>query len=93
MLLNSQEYSYTIVYTPGKDIPVADALSRAPTDNPVTYEVTISNVSIAAFNPDRLDRIHCATSLDTILQEVDTFIMEGWPNDKGQVSDRLLQLS
>ena len=34
MLLKSQEYSYQLTYKPGKAIPVADALSRAPTDDP-----------------------------------------------------------
>ena len=90
MLLKSQEYSYQLTYKPGKAIPVADALSRAPTCDPVTDEVAINNVTLTAFIPDRLDRIRGATLLDTVLQELGTVIMEGWPNDRRRVSDRLL---
>ena len=64
MLLKSQEYSYKLTYKPGKAIPVADALSRAPTDDPVTDEVAINNITLTAFSPERLDRIRGATLLD-----------------------------
>ena len=90
MLLKSQEYSYQLTYKPGKAIPVADALSRAPTDDPVTDEVAINNITLTAFIPERLDRIRGATLLDPVLQELGTVIMEGWPNDRRRVPDRLL---
>ena len=90
MLLKSQEYSYQLTYKPGKAIPVADALSRAPTDDPVTDEVAINNITLTASIPERLDRIRGATLLDPVLQELDTVIMEGWPNDRRRVPDRLL---
>ena len=64
MLLKSQEYSYQLTYKPGKAIPVADALSRAPTDNSVTDEVAINNITLTAFIPGRLDRIRDATFLN-----------------------------
>ena len=90
MLLKSQEYSYQLTYKPGKAIPVADALSRAPTDDPVTDEVAINNITLTAFISERLDRIRGATLLDPVLQELDTVIMDGWPNDRRRVPDRLL---
>ena len=77
MLLKSQEYSYQLTYKPGKAIPVADTLSRAPTDDPVTDEVAINNITLTAFIPERLDRIRGATLLDPVLQELGTVIMEG----------------
>ena len=55
MLLKSQEYSYQLTYKPGKAIPVADALSRAPTDEMVTVtdEVAINTITLTAFIPGR----------------------------------------
>ena len=32
MLLRIQDYNYKLLHKPGKSIPVADALSRAPVD-------------------------------------------------------------
>ena len=90
MRLKSQEYSYQLTYKPGKAIPVADALSRAPTDDPVTDEVAINSITLRAFIPERRDRIRGAISLDPVLQELDTVIMDGWPNDRRRMPDRLL---
>ena len=90
MLLKSQEYSYQLTYKPGKATPVADALSRAPTDDPVTDEVAINNITLTAFIPERLDRIRGATLLDPVLQKLGKVIIEGWPNDRRRVPDRLL---
>ncbi|KAI0221203.1 hypothetical protein LSAT2_027408 [Lamellibrachia satsuma] len=73
MLLNSQEYSYTIVYKPGKYIPVTDGLSRGPTDDPVTDEVTINSITLTAFDHDRT---RGATLQDSILQELGPVIMD-----------------
>ena len=59
-------------------------MSRASTDDPVTDEVAINNVTLTAFIPDRLDRIRGATLLDPVLQELGVDIMER------RVSGRLL---
>ena len=39
MLLKVQEYNFEVVFKPGGEIPVADTLSRAPTDKPIYEEL------------------------------------------------------
>ena len=41
--LRAQQYDFSIKYKPGKEIPLADALSRAPTDKPEAEELMIVN--------------------------------------------------
>ena len=43
LLLRAQQYDFSIKYKPGKEIPQADALSRAPTDKPEAEELMIVN--------------------------------------------------
>ena len=42
MLLRAQEYNFEVTYKSGKDIPIADALSRAPVNSSKSEEEIIS---------------------------------------------------
>ena len=56
LLLCTQRYNYTLEIRPAKEIPLADALSRAPLTNPQEKEeaLTVNNVMFCAINNDRL---------------------------------------
>ena len=83
MLLRAQEYNFEIEYKSGKDIPVADALSRAPTSVSVSEEVVaVNNLSFTPLKPSRLDEIRVSTNADNTLKLLKNTIMEGWPENK-----------
>ena len=65
MLLHSQEYNFELEYKSGKAIPIADALSRAPTSSPTRQEVVaVNNLSFTPLKPSRLDEIREKTNAD-----------------------------
>lgn len=87
MLLRTQAYDYTLSYRPGTQIPVADALSRAPTTTqpPDTEFENVNSLALSPFNPQRLSEIKQATaSDDTLVQLMDT-VVKGWPNEKSKL--------
>ena len=46
MLLSAQEYNFEVTYKSGKDIPIADALSRAPVNSSKSEEIiSVNNLS------------------------------------------------
>lgn len=56
MLLRIQEYDYNVIFKPGKSIPVADALSRAPFYDTGIEEnmMSVSNLSLSSITYWRL---------------------------------------
>ena len=89
LLLRAQKYSYKLKWKPGVDIPLADALSRAPTDNPIEEEV-VNVVVTHNMGDERLQQIRGATAIDKTLVSLGKIIAEGWPNDKRDVPVDLL---
>ena len=99
MLLKLQPYTFTLVSKSGKDIPVADALSRLPIKdtefteigedlqsfNVCAFEIT----SINAFSDPKLEQLKQATKDDHELQMLSTQILEGWPDDRNSVPSLL----
>ena len=84
MLLRSQEYNFELEYKSGKAIPIADALSRAPTSSPTGQEVVVvNNLSFTPLKPSRLDEIREKTNTDETLKLLKQTVMEGWPENKG----------
>ena len=91
MLLKIQEYNFEVRYKPGKEIPVADTLSRAPTGKPTATEVvSINNIHLTSIKEDKLDEIRGATLNDATLKLLGEVILRGWPNDKQHVSETIL---
>jgi hypothetical protein len=88
LLLRAQKYTYTLSWKPGKDIPLADALSRAPTQEPTEAEV-INDVTEYRIRDERLQQIRGATTVDETLCSLGKIIMEGWPADKNDIPDAL----
>lgn len=89
LLLRAQKYSYTLIWKPGKSIPLADALSRAPTEKP-TQEEMVGNITIQKLKDHRLDQIRGATARDDAMTSLGNVIMAGWPNDKTGLPENLI---
>ena len=84
--LRLQKYDFDFQYVPGKQLHVADALSRAYlseatseiSDQDMTYHVhsVITRLPISAA---RLEQFQHETENDKTFQEVKGYIMNGWP--------------
>ncbi len=83
LLLRAQKYDYELIFKPGKDIPMADALSRAPLkEAPALERVEVNNLTFCAIKADRLDQIRGATQQDGTLVQLMDIVSKGWPADK-----------
>ncbi len=88
MLLRIQKYDVTITYVPGKDISLADALSRInPRPGKEIKDLNISVHEIHAHlnvSPMRLQKVREETATDRTLQTLIRTITRGWPDKRSQ---------
>ena len=86
MLLRIQPYDLIIAFRPGKEIPVADALSRLnlpEEDKKMEKEVESyihSVMSLLPISNARLERLKQETKSDPQLAELAQAIQKGWPS-------------
>ena len=90
LLLSAQQYDFSIKYKPAKEIPLADALSRAPTDKPEAEELMIvNNLTMHPIKDHMLSEIRSKTLEDPIMKILAEVIATGWPSDKRLLPDSL----
>ena len=90
LLLRAQQYDFSIKYKPGKEIPLADALLRAPTDKPEAEELMImSNLTRHPIKDRRPSEIRSKTLEDPIMKILAEVIATGWLSDKRLLPDSL----
>ncbi|XP_037782061.1 uncharacterized protein K02A2.6-like [Penaeus monodon] len=89
MLMRLQHYDVTIQYKSGKDLLLADGLSRLPsTDNQhIGLDLQINFVT---FSNEKLDQLRQETSRDGTLHGLKEVIIQGWP-EKMKDLPRMLQ--
>ena len=84
MLFNLQKYDLTVEYKPGKDLYIADTLSRAP--SPTTGETedqyVMHTVEYLPVSNEKLQQFRLETRYDTTLKKLYHTIQTGWPNKK-----------
>ena len=88
MMLRIQKYDVDIKYVPGKDIPLADALSRL---NPCTAD-TIQGLDVSVHelhlhlnaSPTRVRQIQEDTAKDPNLTSLRSIISHGWPDKRSE---------
>ena len=89
MLMTIQRYDYTIVYKPGSQMYIADALSRAPIPLPqAVFATELQQVDLSqgiSVSPKRLETIRTATASDPVLAELIHQIQEDWPDNRRSV--------
>ena len=81
-------FNPVVVYAPGKDLVIADTLSRSPLvqekpDSDLEESVTAHVAAVEAMLPastSKLAQIGTTTASDTQLQTVLRYIRNGWPN-------------
>ena len=87
MMLKLQEYDTDIKYTPGKEMHIADLLSRSylPTTKGAEEFEMVNHVAYLPIRQDRLERIQGASESDPVLRKVRIVISEGWPDNVSEV--------
>ena len=91
MLLRLQPYDFTIKYCPGKDVPIADALSRLSPEETTpldSQEVSIHTV-FPQFSQSVLQHLREESSKDPELTALRSVIITGWPNAKKDIPPSL----
>ena len=80
MMLKLQPYDFTIVYKPGREMALADAVSRLhPAPGPtINFDTTIYTVQ---FSHARLTQLKQETACDPVLRSLSGTILLGWPED------------
>lgn len=86
MLLRLQRYSLNIVYKPGKEMHIADALSRAflneQTEDLLGEELEVNWVTQQLpVSEEKLNMFREATAADPEMQLLHKVAMNGWPKD------------
>ena len=95
LLLRLHCYDKDLTFTPGHDIPVLDTLSRAHLpnsdieDKSLEYQVHLLINNLPVSQP-KLKEIQDATSKDPILQQLQRFILDGFPNSKKSMPPELM---
>jgi hypothetical protein len=88
MLLALQRYELRIVYKPGKELFIADALSRnylEETKEKLVQELEVNEVHLSAhlpISPEKYQEFQKATDDDVVMQAVQDAVLEGWPKNK-----------
>ena len=87
------EYDVDIKYVPGKEIPLADALSRlnpCNTDTIKGLDVSINKLHMHLnASPTRVEQIQTETAKDPILSSLKSFISHGWPDKRADCPSHL----
>ena len=89
--LRMMRYSFTITHVPGKELVIADTLSRAPLSNPTSTESVLQEETDAFVNlvlnhlpatEHRLEEIKRLQESDEACQAIVEFCHSGWPERK-----------
>lgn len=91
MKIKLLKYDLTVEYIPGKDLHIADLLSRNPgQDMSIELEGMLKEVVHSVSMSDRAkDRYVSETNKDKILIELKKLYEQGWPNSKTKLPDYL----
>ena len=89
MLLRLQQYDFTIEYKPGKDMTVADTLSRLPSpgnNKTIDLDLTVGQVR---FSTERIKSLQEETKCDPTLSKLIPTIISGWPDTIQEVPEAI----
>ena len=98
LLMRMMRYNPKATHVPGKQLIVADTLSRGPVSSPEACDTkTVCEVYIYVnevikswpMSCDRIEEIKLATNQDDVMQEAITCTIEGWPQHPKDVPRHL----
>ena len=87
MLLCLEQYDLVIIYWPGREMLLADALSHLPsrTNTEIKLDLKVDTILIFAFTLRCLTKIGAETQWDPILSMVHRLTLNGWPDRQSRV--------
>ena len=86
MLLRLQRYDYRIIYKPGKEMLLADSLSRLPKSKEGDTEIPLNiHISFVQFSTERLMELREHTSKDSELLLLTDLIKSGFPEKQKDI--------
>lgn len=99
ILLHLQQYDIDLAFVPGKEIPLADTLSRKflPDTCPEIADSCSldwhvhGDMSNLPVSDQKMDQIKKATHCDPQMQILSKVILEGWSNDRSQCPKPILE--
>ncbi|KAK7101996.1 hypothetical protein V1264_020291 [Littorina saxatilis] len=90
MLLQLQRYHLQFVYKKGKELFLADTLSRAHPEGPAEgAEFEHDVMTVLSISPSRMTELQQETLADATMQKLAKFITEGWPAHERSVPPEL----
>lgn len=99
MMLKLQQYCFTVQYKRGKEMYIADTLSRAPLTKPTEagtqkWEVFRIELATMDFKPPMISsgtfqRLQLETLKDPTLKALHKLVTKGWPSDKSTVPSEI----
>ena len=98
LLLRLLRFNPQAVHVPGKNLVIADVLSRSPVrhsqdDTELAQEVAlyVDTIEERSFSAGRLAELRKATASDSVLQDVIRMTMSGWPSYGKDVPQNIQQ--
>ncbi|XP_046571089.1 uncharacterized protein K02A2.6-like [Haliotis rubra] len=97
MLLQLQKYDLRIVHVAGKDIPVADTLSRkflTTKDDGMSEEMEAQVHMVLANLPvsdHKMSQLRDAINNDVQMQQLRTTILNGWPDSRSECPESIIE--
>ena len=97
--LRMMRFQFTISHVPGKELLIADTLSRAPATSPITADVQLQEetnayvrmvVQSLPATEQRLHEIKHLQAQDSVCQRVCEFCQTEWPQDKKSIDPATL---
>jgi len=90
MIIAIQKYSIDVVYWPGKELAIADALSRAYLQKTLNEKIdeeldVIFLKMMMPISDNKLELLKAETKADCELQQLLTTVQVGWPESKADV--------
>lgn len=82
MMLRLQKYSITLIYKSGKQMHLADTLSRAPTGSTAQHAAekdSFDVMTVSYISSSRIEEFKKLTAEDTTLQALSAIIRHEWP--------------
>jgi hypothetical protein len=88
MMLRLIQYDIEVVYKKGKEMYIADTLSRACLPEDIRHKdkfASINAVSHLRIREERLKQLKSATEADETMQTLKTVILKGWPDTRQEL--------
>ncbi len=85
MLLKLQQYSIDLIYKSGKDLTIADTLSRAYLEDTSNSEEEFEVLTVLPMTEQLIEQLQQETAEDPLMQLLSRYIHYGWPAYKKDV--------